>query len=106
MPFPVPDDETKDEGKQRRKAQGKRRGAVKAQLVATLRARLPESTLSWLDAALVLSAGGVLRFPQLLGTGGNDGRLEFTNNLMQRLVSEGRPPGLFDAALRGALPGC
>ena len=97
LPLPVPEGETKDEGKQRRKAQGKKRGAVKAQLVATLRARLPESSLSWLDAALVLSVDGALRFPQLLGTGGNDGRLDFTNNLMQRLVSKGRPPGLFDA---------
>ena len=72
-------------------------GSAMTQLVATLRARLPDAALPWLDAALVLS-GDRLRFPQLLGTGGNDGRLDFTNNLMRRLVSGGKAPGLFDAS--------
>lgn len=72
-------------------------GAAKTRLVAMLRAQLPASALPWLDAALVLSGEG-LRFPQLLGTGGNDGRLEFTNNLMRRLFSESNPPGIFDAS--------
>lgn len=75
-------------------AKGKR---VKAELVAMLRSRLPASALPWLDAALVLSGGG-LRFPELLGTGGNDGRLDFTNNLMQRLFSQSKPRGIFDAS--------
>ncbi len=72
-------------------------GDAKATLVAMLRARLPESALPWVDAALVLS-GGRLRFPQLLGTGGNDGRLDFTNNLMRRLVSDAKSPGIFNAS--------
>ena len=72
-------------------------GDNKAQLIAALRARLPESALPWLDAVLVLS-GDELRFPQLLGTGGNDGRLDFTNNLMRRLASEKKPFGIFDAS--------
>lgn len=72
-------------------------GDAKAGLVAMLRARLPAPALPWLDAALVLSGEG-LRFPQLLGTGGNDGRLDFTNNLMRRLFSEARPPGVFNAS--------
>lgn len=79
-------------------------GDRKVRLVAMLRGRLPESALPWLDAALVLSGGG-LRFPQLLGTGGNDGRLDFTNNLMQRLVSEVKPPGLFSASSGRPTPG-
>src|SRR5690606_13708240 len=37
-------------------------------------------------AAFVLSGNGA-KFPPLLGTGGNDGRLDFSNNFMQRLVS-------------------
>ncbi len=73
-------------------------GDEKARLVGVLRAQLPESALPWLDATLVLSGDG-LGFPPLLGTGGNDGRLDFTNNLMQRLVSAKRSTrGVFDAA--------
>ena len=72
-------------------------GQEKADLVALLRSRLAESALPWVDAALVLS-GGRLSFPQLLGTGGNDGRLDFTNNLMRRLVSARKAPGIFDAS--------
>lgn len=48
--------------------------------------------LSWLEAALTLDADGCATFPALLGTGGNDGRLDFTNNQMQRLAE------LFDLA--------
>jgi len=75
---------------------GAKAKASKERLVAALRARLPASSLPWLDAALVLSADG-LRFPELLGTGGNDGRLDFTNNLMRRLFSRSKPFGIFDA---------
>jgi CRISPR-associated protein Csx17 len=39
----------------------------------------------WMDAAMVLSAEGEPSWPALLGTGGNDGRLDFTNTAMQRL---------------------
>lgn len=39
----------------------------------------------WMDAAMVLGDDGTPQFPALLGTGGNDGRLDFTNNFMQRL---------------------
>ena len=68
---------------------------AKADLIATLRGRLADSDLRWLDATVALS-GDRLSFPQLLGTGGNDGRLDFTNNFMRRLVSV--RDGLFGAA--------
>ena len=70
-------------------------GKDKFRLVEKLRARLPMSALPWLDASLVLS-GEELRFPPVLGTGGNDGRLDFTNNLMQRLFLD--KVGLFQAS--------
>ncbi|MDP2832019.1 MAG: type I-U CRISPR-associated protein Csx17 [Pseudomonadota bacterium] len=57
----------------------------KPRLLMHLRAQADELFLSWLDAAVVL-AGGNPAYPPLLGTGGNDGRLDFTNNFMQRLV--------------------
>ncbi len=72
-------------------------GDAKVALVATLRAELPDVALAWLDATLALSGQG-LSYPQLLGTGGNDGRLDFTNNFMRRLVAEKKPPGLFNAS--------
>ena len=70
---------------------------AKIALVAALRAELPDVALPWLDAVLALSGGG-LAYPQLLGTGGNDGRLDFTNNFARRLVSKTKPTGLFDAS--------
>ena len=70
-------------------------GKAKVELVAALRAGLPDIVLPWLDATLALSGDG-LAYPQLLGTGGNDGRLDFTNNFARRLVSKGKPAGLFD----------
>lgn len=59
--------------------------AQKEQLLNLCRNTFPEFALDWLDAAIVLTNGGP-KYPPLLGTGGNDGRLEFTNNFMQRLV--------------------
>ena len=62
-----------------------------------------------LDAAVVL-AGGNPSYPPLLGTGGNDGRLDFTNNFLQRLAElfdpdTGAPIGLASAWLGHALHG-
>lgn len=59
----------------------------KAVCVELCRAWLPDEALKWVDAAVVLTDVREGReFPPLLGTGGNVGRLEFTNNFMQRLV--------------------
>ena len=74
----------------------------KSDLISALRARYPEYALAWLDAVLTFHSGR-LSFPPLLGTGGNDGRLDFTNNFMQRLVSEKK--GLFDIRTGTPLPG-
>ncbi len=59
--------------------------ADKQRLLTAVRANFPDPALDWLDAALLLTQDGP-KFPPLLGTGGNDGRLDFTNNFMQRLV--------------------
>lgn len=60
-------------------------GEDKARLIRLFRAQAPESALRWFNAAVLL-AGEDPRYPPLLGTGGNDGRLDFTNNFMQRLI--------------------
>ena len=54
-------------------------------VLAQCRTRFPDEALGWLDSAYVLTADGS-KFPPLLGTGGNDGRLEFSNNFMQNIV--------------------
>lgn len=59
---------------------------AKADLLLLCRNKLPDDVLTWLDAAFVLTGAGP-KYPPLLGTGGNDGRLEFTNNFMQHLIS-------------------
>ncbi len=58
---------------------------AKQALLRRVRGLLPDAALDWFDAA-VLMAGDSPQYPPLLGTGGNDGRLDFTNNFMQRLV--------------------
>lgn len=61
-------------------------GDAKTALLASLRAGLPDAALAWMDAAVVLTDDSP-DYPPLLGTGGNDGRLDFTNNFLQRLVA-------------------
>jgi CRISPR-associated protein Csx17 len=59
--------------------------AEKQRLLRACRGHFSEEALAWLDAAYVLTDEEA-KYPPLLGTGGNDGRLEFTNNFMQRLI--------------------
>ncbi len=73
-------------------------GEVKHRLLARLRAEIDDSLLGWLDAAVLLS-GDSPKYPPLLGTGGNDGRLDFTNNFLQHLV------GVFDSTTGEARSG-
>lgn len=82
---------------------------TKTALIGALRNELPDVALAWLDAAILLS-GENPRYPPLLGTGGNDGRLDFTNNFMQRLVDvidpdSGAATPAADSWLDGALFG-
>ncbi|MCB1736342.1 MAG: type I-U CRISPR-associated protein Csx17 [Gammaproteobacteria bacterium] len=58
---------------------------AKTQLLTRVRGLLPDVALDWFDAAILLAGDGA-KFPPLLGTGGIDGRLDFTNNFMQRLL--------------------
>ncbi len=61
---------------------------VKADLLRRYRREMPDEFVVWMDTSLVLQTVGQ-SFPPILGTGGNDGRLDFTQNFMQRLVSLG-----------------
>lgn len=82
-------------------------GDSKSALLQSCRNSFPEAALDWLDAVFVLGQNGA-KFPPLLGTGGNDGRLEFTNNFMQRLIevmdsTTGEPTPESERWLRAAL---
>lgn len=57
----------------------------KATLLKHLRARWGDRSLHWLDASVLLTEESP-KYPPLLGTGGNDGRLDFSNNFLQRLT--------------------
>jgi len=61
-----------------------RHGWDKPRLVRELRNHCPEPMLPWIDAAVVLASDQAY-FPPLLGTGGNDGRLEFSHTFHKRL---------------------
>jgi len=57
----------------------------KQSLLVRCRSELADDVVPWLDVCFTLGEKGASYFP-LLGTGGNDGRLDFTNNFMQRLA--------------------
>ncbi len=56
----------------------------KEELIQAVRNSLPDSAIDWLDASVILTTEKA-KFPPLLGTGGNDGNLDFSSNFMQRL---------------------
>jgi CRISPR-associated protein Csx17 len=57
---------------------------AKAHFISLLRNRLPDEVVQWIDAVAVLR-GQEVSWGWLLGTGANDGDLEFANNFMQRI---------------------
>lgn len=57
----------------------------KGRAVQEFRNWCPDKLLPWIDASVVL-AGDDEFYPPLLGTGGNDGRLDFSTNFHQRLL--------------------
>ena len=58
----------------------------KPTILQRCRSVLPERCLPWLDAAYALREDKPA-FPPLLGTGGNEGRLEYANNFMQQICA-------------------
>jgi CRISPR-associated protein Csx17 len=59
--------------------------ALKEQAIYQLRANLPEQSLAWLDACLVVGQDGFKPAPYL-GSGGVDGRMEFSVNFINNLM--------------------
>ncbi|MEK7750272.1 MAG: type I-U CRISPR-associated protein Csx17, partial [Acidobacteriota bacterium] len=90
------------------KAGKKLKRGGKEDLVRACRNRLCDRAVDWLDAAVVLRTERDPVFPPILGTGGNEGRLDYTNTFMCRLaelVLRENPdsPPLLRSALTGEL---
>ena len=75
----------------------------KAALIARCRREWRDGLARWLAAAIVLDDELEPSYPALLGTGGNDGRLDFTNNLMQRWTELVDSAGIATPAARRLL---
>lgn len=58
----------------------------KATLLKACKASWSAAALEWVNAVTVVTRSSEIAYPAVLGSGGNDGRLDFTNNFMQRLV--------------------
>ena len=74
-----------EEVSQKARAAGWLADGDKGRVVQEFRNTCPDELLPWIDASVVL-AGKDVMFPPLLGTGGNDGRLDFSTNFHQRLL--------------------
>jgi CRISPR-associated protein Csx17 len=57
----------------------------KQELMRLCRSDLPDAAVQWIDTAYILGQDKP-RYPALLGTGANDGNLDFTANFMQNLL--------------------
>ncbi len=77
---------------------------AKIDRLGLLRDLISDEALEWLDAAVVVG-GLTLGFPPLLGSGGNDGRLDFSINFAQRALDVLEPQNRAASAnwLRDAL---
>lgn len=76
----------------------------KTGFIRDLRSRCPDAMLEWLDAAVVLTPEKA-SFPFILGSGGNDGRLDFSINFAARAldVCGDEPMSSTSALLRDCL---
>lgn len=72
--------------------------ALKASMIPLCRQLWRGPHLEWLNAAVVLEDKREARYPALLGTGGNDGNFDFSNNYQKRLAD------LFDLTHAEAAP--
>jgi CRISPR-associated protein Csx17 len=80
----------------------------KQTVLERLRHRYQDRALEWMDAAIILGSADQTTFPPLLGSGGNDGRLDFSVNFAARLVEligDGRQRDNSRKLLRDAMLG-
>ncbi|MBD2180604.1 type I-U CRISPR-associated protein Csx17 [Planktothrix sp. FACHB-1355] len=79
----------------------------KRRLVERLRNHLPDEVVKWLDTCLLITSD-LLETPPLLGTGGNEGNVEYSRTFMQQLqelidLTTGKPTQSSNFLLKAAL---
>lgn len=79
----------------------------KAALIRMLRSEMPDVAVAWIDAAATVTQLDVV-FPPLLGSGGNDGNLDFSTTVIQAInllidAASGEPLLVAEALLASAL---
>lgn len=57
----------------------------RSEILRRCRNELSDACVEWLDAAIAIAADESRAFAPILGTGGNEGRLDYTNNFMENL---------------------
>ena len=64
----------------------KNMGTCKENIISACRDHLDDQVTEWIDAATLIAPDGKAVYPPILGTGGNDGRFEFSNNFMSCII--------------------
>ena len=67
-------------------AVGKEEEERRRRIQRVCRNLLPNSAVDWLDAVVAITRNEERAFPPILGTGGNEGHLNYTRNFMENLV--------------------
>lgn len=57
----------------------------KTGIIRACRNYLDQAVVEWIDAAVLVDANGEQKFPPILGSGGNEGRLEYSKEFMHNL---------------------
>jgi CRISPR-associated protein Csx17 len=87
------------------------RASSKEAIIRSCRNRLCDRALDWIDAAAIVGPDNKLYPPPVLGTGGNEGNLDYTNGFMDRVSGllldsgDGRVKNLLRNALFGEATG-
>jgi len=72
-----------------------KRSAGKNEIILACRNRLCPEALGWVDAAVIIGSDEKPMWPQILGSGGNEGRFDYTNafmdNIRQLLIDASKP---------------
>ncbi len=64
----------------------------KAEIISLCRNVLPDSVVKWIDAAIAVEpASGDILTADILGSGGNDGSMDFSSNFMKNILKISNP---------------